>query len=415
MQLLTLFQVGATPRYGEDEKAALGGNLVSQRAFLTAMITDHCIRHRATLEIRFAASADGAINSFVGLHGDDLDAGEPEGPSTKLVARLLPADYGWRLSNDLKAYNGGIRAPVHVARVIRTAQIMDLPYVPPDPRGTTSHAFDSLRIVPGSPLGGIASARLKRAFPDIEEGPQQFDEKRLCLPFLGSLNGWRAEMRVLFEQMLANRPAIISIGLRPLQEEELDESRLLAAGWRRMLAPALGSLANSGFADAASLSRTFDRFAMPAAYLVQASIKCAALSAESAAGVASVLAACLGGSTGFEIRHPSRSANVRDLPTMYCDYPVPGQPPSDAADLRNDQRERLLADGVVLQEDDPALEFMARVNHIYTLDEIHSVVELPIADDHGLPGMITRPVPPFPTPWTPGDEAAHPVVRIDPM
>ena len=410
MHPLMLFQAESTPRYGDDEKAALGGNLVSQRAFLTAMITDHCIKHRSTLEIRFAASAEGAINSFIALHSNDLEANGSQASSTKLVARLLPGDYGWRLSNDLKPYSAGIRAPVHVARVVRTAQILDLPYVPPDPHGTTSQALvDALGLVPGAPIGGLAGSRLKRSFPDIEYGFHQFDEKRLCLPFLGSLTGWRAEMRVLFEQMLANRPAVISVGLRPLTEGEIDESRLIAAGWRRMLGPVLGTLANSGFADAASLSRTFDRFAMPAAYLVQASIKCAALSAESASGVASVLAACLGGSTGFEIRHPSRPALMRDLPTMAGDYPVPGQRAADLTGLLADQRDRLLGNDIALQPDDPALQFMARVNHIYTLDEIHSVVELPIADDNGLPGMITRPVPPFPTPWTHTDEAAHPV------
>lgn len=404
-----LFKADAVPRYGDGDERGLAGNVISQRAFLTAMITDHCVRDDSALELRFASSGAGEIHTFLGLHPNSRSPAGAVRETTKLVARLLPIDYGWRLTKDLRTYNAAYKDDVHVARVVRTAQILNLPYAPPDPKGETSAALTGFIPHP-SPGGPLNSFNAARHFPSLMEGPAQFLEKRICLPFLGGLDEWRPDVRVLFEQVLANSPAIVSIMLRPLQEREIQDARLLAAGWKRMLDPFLSQLANSGFADAGSLARTFDRFAMPAPYLAQASIKCAARSAEEAIGVASIFAACLGGPTAFKVERPSRAVPVRDLKLLDGDYPVPGPEGIEQAFMQ-EQAEALQRDGVEPPEDPMALDFMARFNHIYTLDEAHGLARLPTSDDDGLPGMPTRMIPPFSTPWT-REAPASDTIRI---
>jgi hypothetical protein len=407
-----LFRADAIPRYGEAEARGLTENLVSQRAFLTAMIVDHCSRQNATLEIRFAASGDGEIKTFIALHHEDEKViDDSASPMTALMARLLPVDYGWRLSHDAKGYNAAIRGLVRVARIVRTAQIVDLPYVIPDFDGKSAETFAPLFDAYGALMGGGGAAddeAFPRALPDITEGPGQFREKRLCLPFLGDLGGWRTEMRVLLDQMLASAPAIISIMLRPLQESEIRDARMLSAGWKWMLNPFLPQLANSGFGDAGSLSRTFDRFAMPAAYLAQTSIRCAAEKDDAAAGLASVLAACLGGPTAFEVFHPHKPVGLKFLTHMDDDYPKPGIAGIEQGFIE-EQRQRLENIGVTPPESDAALDFLARVNHVYTLDEVHALVQLPVADDDGLPGMPSRMAAPFSSPWVRGAEAENPI------
>lgn len=404
-----LFKADAVPRYGEDDTRSLAGNIVSQRAFVTGMVTDHCVRERSALELRYASPGQGEIHTFLALHGLNDDQGRASAEATKLVSRLLPIDYRWRLSRDLKTYNAAQKDPVFVARVVRTAQILNLPYAPPDAKGEASATVWGLTAgaAGGAPMSGIDHLR---HFPAVAEGPGQFLEKRICLPFLGGLDALRTDMRVLFEQVLASSPAIVSIMLRPLQEREIEDSRLLAAGWKRMLDPFLGQLANSGFADAASLARTFDRFAMPAQYLAQASIKCAAPSMEEAIGIASILAACLGGPTAFKVEHPSQAVDVRDLVLLDGDYPVPGPEGIEEAFMQ-EQAEVLRREGVAMPEDRAALDFMARFNHVYTMDEAHILAELPTADDNGLPGMPTRMVAPFSTLWT-GETVGADHVRI---
>ncbi|WP_182914048.1 ATP-binding protein [Sphingobium terrigena] len=45
-----------------------------------------------------------------------------------------------------------------------------------------------------------------------------------------------------------------------------------------------------------------------------------------------------------------------------------------------------------------AFDFLLRLPHLFTLEEAHDLVRLPFADDEGLPGFETEPVPPFTVP-----------------
>ncbi|MEI9851203.1 MAG: DUF87 domain-containing protein [Sphingomonas sp.] len=288
--------------------------------------------------------------------------------------------------------------------MVRTAQILDLPLVTP----TSAEGLTGFETIFStfSQLANRPGMAASRHFPEFMLGPQQAMDHRLCLPFLGSLSGWRTEMRLLFEQMLANSPAIISITLRPITEGEVEKCRVIAAYWKAMASQFLAQFANSGFADAASLARTFDRFTMPARYLTQASIKCAARSNEIATSMASMLAACLGGPAAFEVVSPEQPGPVWSLSSMAEDYPVPGVDNADV--LREEQSERLASHNVAIPTDETALDFLIRASHIYTLDEVHAISQLPVADDDGLPGLTTRMPAPFAAPWPRPSDADNP-------
>lgn len=393
MAPIPIFQADVIPRYGVSEQQGLVGNLVSQRAFLTSMIVDQCAGSERSFELRLASSSDGGIDVFVAVHGRTDGASQLRPLDRDLIARLLPPDYGWRTPGRLRTYDD-IAGELSVARVVRTTQFVDLPYAVSDPQGRTHEIMNSL--VTNNSDTNFQAGPTVRTLPDLSGGPLQVPDHRICLPFLGAINGWRVETRVLLEQMLTSSPAIISICMRPLQETELASARVVAPCWRQILDPVLGQLANSGFADVSSLAGVFDRFSMPARHLIQVSIKCAAQTEDAAVSVASVLAACLGGATAYEVCPPSKGP-VSSLTRMDTDYPVPGD--LEAQRLKRELKKQLDAAGVAGTPDEESLDFLIRLPHVYTLDEVHSVARLPVSDDEGLPGVVTRMPPPFSAPW----------------
>jgi hypothetical protein len=185
------------------------------------------------------------------------------------------------------------------------------------------------------------------------------------------------------------------------------------------LTPFAADIASSGFSEFQALQAIYDRYSLPEAYLTRTSIRVAAAHDEHAVSVATLVGATLGGLRAFVIDPPSRNV---DLGQLRRDFDVP---PAIFSSLRSSYSEdstpsiwnkeywlswcfsKLNSAGVILPHDESLVDFLQRLPHIYSLEEVERLTQLPMADEEGLPGLDTRLVAPFSDPSQAGAYPAY--------
>ncbi len=391
MSLISVFEAGFIPRFeGEEADKRRLENIHSQQTFWTAvqdlLSTPRPGTHDTwpALNVRFIAEPAGKITrtllstSGVPEKDDGLEA----------LRRLLPANYGWRpRSQDALCFSspgiGSEPAGWFVARVERRVSFVDLPWQLPESEDTSG---------PGTPAGDASPRQL------ITEIASEADlqMERLCLPMLGALEIIPSGYRLLFQELRELAPCVVNISVASADRARIDSYRRAATFWDAYLRQFGADIAGAGFAQEAQLRTQFGRFLLPERFLCAATIRVAAPTAAAARAVGIHVSARLGGLRSFVIRTPVQLP-LSSLEDPWHDVPHRSRWSAEMYDTRFARlRRELQADGIETVGIERMFEeFLTELPHLYSIDEVMNVASLPVSDEDGLPGMDTRPVPPF--------------------
>ncbi len=409
-------------------------NLLSQISLWNAVQLQVVSATKLTVEIRFeampgAGDSHGAPETrlFLLLGSSETGAHPEVARTVGAVERLLPPEYRWvRQQSAGASESQKIGGSWRVARVVRRAEFLSIPRElglfrggllpeaenetqPGLARGVNELAGDERSEGPGS-----ESWFLARHLPDafMRDARAELASGRVfCVPVLGAFAEHIRNAKRMFQEIEFAAPVVVSIALHPVSESGLREDRQVALGWRRFVELFALGAANAGFADGASMRAVYDRYWLPDRYLAYASIRVAAQDGARAVGVAQHLAARLGGTRGFEVIPPEKE--VLGAPSWLArpglDIPQDTWSQKDWENSLQFWRERLAREAIAEPFDEVYLRFLARLPHMYTLEEIASLVSLPVADSAGLAGLDTAQVAPF----HPPAQARTPVYAAD--
>jgi hypothetical protein len=203
----------------------------------------------------------------------------------------------------------------------------------------------------------------------------------------------------LFQELRLQSPCVVSIAIAPVDADRLDSYRRIAMFWNAHLQPLGPAIANAGFANLANLYAQYGRFLMPDRFLCAVALQVAASTPTAARAVALHLTGRLGGSRSFAVRDPV-TAPLASLREPWNDIPHREKWSEERWRRRRERLHReLSADGIEHGEFEEIFgEFLIELPHLYTLDEASAVAGLPVANEEGLPGFVTRLIAPFSEP-----------------
>jgi Helicase HerA, central domain len=429
-RLLAAWRAAHVPRFiGDQVNTRLRDSVVGQMAFWDTANLRLVQAHGATVETRIESPADRtAVEVSVRVHGelsDDLMC------EVANLETLLPTEYGWVRLDPSPAPDD---TPVRVARVVRQMEFVDLPFAsfqlvqaererrltkPP----ALVHAAADPIIATALDATADGEGGL-RYLPTVDTIEAEFNVRPYCLPMPGRIEDARPRLRALYDALLFVAPGIASVCLHRPDPVALSEARLLALNWKRFADYFQGHLESAGYGDLATLRNVIDRYFLPASYLAAMTVRTAGQTDAEALTLGNIMAATLGGAKAFAVHPPTRDVGLEALTLPEIDVPT-----SDWTDRRKATFLRQLisamrAQGVVVPEGEDAraiLEFMMLMPHVYTVREAIGVLGLPIADEEGLPGTNSRPLPPFSMPSRPpgdgpavtgSEEDAPPIGRV---
>lgn len=419
------YQVHYCPRYGlEESESRIEENLLVQSTLWNAMQFLLVGQGEWSVELRFISRIeDRSIAVLLLLAGKDGAAA-----ATGVLERLLPEEYGWtRLDLRRDAVPEPVRpAGAHwrVARLVRRIEFFSLPACFPWLRGQLrtetaevakpasapaevppqGASYAGLGL-PGSAGAGVSpparsvvaqsAARGQSsgmvAFRSLRRIPmlglpvrEQYVSQPLCLPLLGDMVDHSPDRRRLCQEMQYAAPIVLSIALHPVDEAALSQDRATATYLRGWLEPFSQEVAGAGFSRIEQLRTVYDRYWLPSSYVGNLTVRVAALDDSKALGVGHCLCARMGGMRAFEVRAPSK-----DLSSL-----EPLAAPSEAEEGRLAE----WLDSLGVMNDPSYAGFLARMPHLYTLDEAERLLRLPFATEAGLPGIATQLPPPFHSP-----------------
>jgi|GEM_PF-2455586 len=356
-------------------------SFVGQQALFGHLALNLVQEHRATVELQIAHL--NRVRMRLRIHG------EADAPLMARIAQaeaMLPWGYRWRrVEPDTMLDARGLR----MARIVRRLEFVDLPVASPDLPGNSG----SLAQMLGLP----ARDDELRQLPTLETIGEDLLEQRFCVPLPGALEAVRPRARALFQEILREAPAIISICLHPLDPNERWNNQRMALAWKRFVDPFANVLASAGFADAKMLRSAYDRYSLPPGHLIHASIRVAGEANRAVIGVANTLVSALGGFRAFQVLPPTREVPGAALYATSADTPARWSERMLIAQ-RELMREQLAGAGVAIPADSTVLDFLMRSPHLFTIEEAGQLLRLPVADEEGLPGFTTEPVPPFVVP-----------------
>jgi Helicase HerA, central domain len=416
------------PRYGVSEiQAGIYENRLGQRALWSGLAFLVLTQGNFGIELRFTSSRNRGVEITISLMDHDGRAIDPR--VLRQVEQLLPAEYRWISGSshfdDVSSEDDKWR----IARVLRRLEYVDLPYHSlllaqgrrdeanfanrraPGSESAAATKIDGLNRAGATGLQGAGtmgnlfvalhsamSNAGQRFLPETNTQSNDLLRRRYCLPLLGPIDAVRPRSRRLLEELLEVAPAAISICFWPVSLDEAREARVVAGNLQRFLAPFAAELSNSGFAEFGALRSVYDRYFLPETYLLRTSIRVAAKQDDQAIGVATLVGATFGGLRAFQIRPPSQDVSLQLLRRSDLDLPLhplarAGAPERDRWVRRCEQL--LQASDVALPGDESLQDFLVRLPHIYSLEEVEQLAQLPVSDDEGLPGLDSRPIPPF--------------------
>jgi len=410
MRYLGGYRVVLFPKYSDDavEGDSVTENLFAQAALWNALQLLVVSEHRLSAELRLASDAGrGSISVYVLiLCLEQFDRAED---MLALVLQMLPKEYLWErldgaelgLVTDPQPPAG---AEWRVARIQRRLQYTDLPSVlqPEDAAGGAPAGVKAL-----FPLDPLEDERMRH----LPEDPAEFLSDELtqyCLPLLGPMEPFPSDRRQLFEELQACAPAVISIAIHPFDDAALEEDRQVATRFRYCLGYIGSALANSGFAHVESLHRVYDRYFLNRGSICISSVRVAALNASRTVAVAHQMCAWIGGMKAFAVFEPTRGFD--SIATVLVD-PHLEVPPHDDAErwlkVTEAVLKRLSKERVAAPEDPRYARYLARLPHVYAIDEAADLLRLPFGRQAGLPGLETRMLPPF----RPASQRYEPITR----
>lgn len=401
------FDIVSAPKFDpEDLDRRFFDYLVESRS-LWSFVVDRLINTLGCqVELRVSCAAFGSATTVSlivradQLDGDAVDIGG--------ILQLLPKQFEWAIADPCV---DELADKLWISRVIRRLEFIDLPVASSVALGalSVSSAVDVPRTSP-STIGSATSdvilgfpfgdSRFYRELPSTSTTFPDFQNTRFCLPLPGTIEALKPRQRSMFEEVQRLAPICISISMSSLGERKKQIAPILALNWKRFLTPFANELAASGFANVGELHRSFSRFSLPSSYLVDATIRVGAPDVGASLGLASVVAASLGGPFAFRVLPASKGSSPANLWLKDVDVPAIGWS-NDR--LKSEQRKlarQLEVEGVSVIEEAEVEEFLLSLPHIYAADEVQQIVRLPIADEDGLPGIETAMVAPFSIPDT---------------
>ena len=380
--LVAEYQIQSSPRFDPERfDTRLFDSYVGQRA-LWSHIALHLVRDLG-MSAEFLVSHLGRTRMSLRLRG--LVHGSRREEMLSRIAQaeaMLPTGFRWRsVRPDTRFDSMNLR----VARVVRRLEFVDLPVpspdlLPLDKPGETSEDGEGLRRI-----------------PSLDTHFQELRTDRFCLPLPGPLDEYKPRVRALFQEIQSSAPLILSMSMHPIEQAEHMQNQMQALGWKRFLDQFAGQLASAGFDNVRSLRSAYDRFSLPPGYLCHCSIRVGGQPDSAVVGLANIVASTLGGFRAFQVHPPSRSIPGIALSDPDLDAPERWKPAQRDAQF-SQLRERMVSEGIDVEDAEDALAFMLRVPHLFTLGEAEEILRFPLADDEGLPGFETNPMPPFTVP-----------------
>ena len=358
----------------------------------------------ASVELRLTAHAHTrqiGLSLLILAERQDVNAA----PMLRVLERLLPSDYGW--SHTKVTPYGEIVTPTvgaedrwYVSRLTRKITLFDLPMVLATEIASQHHAPQTANIAAGQMTFLAAQAHQKP-----NGGPNRripllgipWDAQRLqgglCIPLLNQLKQVQPQHLRLFEELQQCAPAVVSIAMHPAPTEIPGDRAIATHLYSGLTAFGGPSSERSGGLKPGEV--TFDRYSAPLEQLCRMSVRVAGLDEYTSVAIAHSVAAQFGGLNTFDIQRPTNP--LGDLQKIAIPEVYEGDTLS-----RWLSTERADADKIYLP-------FLERLRHLYTLDEAEKLLALPSASHAGLPGVKTRPRPPFFPPSTglrPAQESA---------
>lgn len=420
IEYLRAYRATRVPRIVADEtQPSLIENALAQIGFWNDVQLHLLYEQKLAVEYRIvtapqsgSASGDERTRLYLLIAkatGGDGRRGEELNGELGGFERLMPMEYGWERADPKDVVID--RDEWRIARIVRRVDFATLP--------SPSAALDSQRSMLGEILLGSVNEEQPaqtgicgRRLPDCEvsgrrEVLESLESYEICMPFVGDLGAHTHRYRRLFQELEGLPSVVISLGLHPVDATALEQDRGVAQGWSHFWRPFTAMLANAGLADRSMLQRAYDRYFLPAGHLAQLSIRVAARERSVAVSVANHVCARLGGAKCYRVIAPKRGAGS-DIDLVFnpeVDVPVMKNDPRWPA-RRSRWHDRLIAEGIALARPSgrawpnstlAELDFLVRLPHLYTVEEIQQIMALPVSDDRGLPGVRTELVPPFGT------------------
>ena len=413
------------PRYSASElDDKLYENLIAQRALWGAVAFIAINKCKASVEFRLEARPDASnIDLALLFYSHTSNGEEAIDEELNRIQRLLPAEYGWVLDDNekkpLEIYSGAW----NIVRLTRRIEYVDIPSISTlftrnsnavksheviDKKTDSSLVSDTKSFTqrPSSvgqfadllSIGSYQQDNIFKRLPPRLLKADDIHKRPYCLPVLGGIDDHRPRLSRLLAEMREAKPVIVSLVLHPVEENEMASSRSTALSWKRFLDFFASDVANVGFSDYHQLRAVYDRYSLPLTHLLHLSVRVASTTDAGATSVANVLAATLGGIQAFQVSQQTKGQVLDKLILRDIDMVTQPEQNTNTDKLRSRVKKELEQASIVSSIESNQLDFISRLPHIYTLEEIERIVRLPIADDEGLPGLDTRPVAPFAPP-----------------
>jgi len=397
------FHLLYAPRCAIDtDTRQLGELLLAQKTFWEAVYFRDTDR---SLSLLWVCSGD---EQQVHLY---LCAAQAPGASESSVQDILPVEYGWEASRESADELLAAIAHAHqctawsVADVVRRLQFSSLPHS--QRRGPTPDASEASTGTTPSPSGDrlLIDRRNFAPFVNAVREPMTGAHVReWCVPILAEVLDLYPNARRVCEELQRNAPAVIGASFHRVSEDVIQSDTEEAALYGRALDEIGPMLANAGWSNTADIYRAYHRYLLGKSGLCHLTFRMAASTPTKAAALAHALTGRIGGMKTFAVRRSAEGldgllrpclarevvGNERGITRKWRGNAAP-ESNQAFADI-----ERLLTEERIKIPDPKHEAFLQRMPYLYTLEEMHTLLRLPFGnEEEGLPGLETRPLPPF--------------------
>lgn len=327
------------------------------------------------------------------------------------VQDILPVEYGWEASHESADDLLAAVAHAHeqtswsVAEVVRRLQFSSLPH---SQRRAPSEEAPEASAAPAQGLSGGRSLIDRRNFSPfvnaIREPMTGVHVREWCVPILAEVQDLYPNARRLCEELQRNAPAVIGVSFHRVSEKVIQSDTEEAALYGRALEEIGPILANAGWANTADIYRAYNRYLLGKSGLCHLTFRMAASSPTKAVSLAHALTGRIGGMRTFTVQRSDEGLAALLKPCLAHEVVASERATTrkwrGAGGQESNQAfaeiERLLREEHIEFPEAKHEAFLQRMPHLYTLEEMHTLLRLPFGnEEEGLPGLETRPLPPF--------------------
>jgi hypothetical protein len=392
-QLAAVFEILSVPRFAEDEaETRVYDSLVGQHAFWNCLIEQVVQQYHATVELRLASiglnekvRVSLRIHAIAGSSDADLERLQI---TLAQVADLLPPDYDWRLQNEDSA---AAEPDMPMARLVRRMNYISLPAVL-----GRMHVQESRRTA--QPVG---EEPVLRRLPLLTTDIREAELIQFCVGVPATLERFKPRRIVLYTALQRAGRAVVSLCLHPVAGTDIRGARVTALHWKRFLESFLRDFQTSSSAEVQGMQEAYTPFHFPDQKLVYVTLRVASEHTASTLQLANVVAATMGGARAYVIQEPSQLSPASALTDPHLDIPDKGWTAEHENDARFEVRQALEQSDVAIPEDqdgEPLMDYLLHAPHLMLVEQAEELLQLPIAQEEGLPGIDSRLQPPFAVP-----------------